>query len=59
MSNVFFLVKSKNVGYKDFNVAFHVIVRYFLMLENVRHNEKIMHIDLSSFSKSFFCDGIM
>lgn len=55
----FILWNQKMLDIKILNVASHVIVRYFLMLENVRHNENIMHIDLSSFSKSFFCDGIM
>jgi hypothetical protein len=39
---------------KSLNVASHVIVRYFLMLENVRHNENIMHIDFHHFLSHSF-----
>ncbi len=39
--------KSENVGYEVFNVTSQVVVRSFLMSDNVFHEENRIHIDLA------------
>ncbi len=49
-------VKLENVGYEVFNVTSQVVVRSFLMLDSVHHEENKIH---SVIFKVIICDGIV
>jgi len=40
---IFSFVKSENIGYEVFNVTSQVVVKSFLMSDNVRHEENKIH----------------
>jgi hypothetical protein len=44
---IFSSIKLENVGYEVFNITSQVVVKFFLMLDSVRHEENQIDIDLA------------
>ncbi len=44
---IFSSIKLENVGYEVFNITSQVVVRFFLMLDSVHHEENQIEIDLA------------